>query len=175
MECTANPGKEKKCKFCSKSEGNSCILNSSIPYVFPGYWVVTRSDSNIFQCIPSSSCNQTGVEEKTICAVGYTGKRCGQCVYPEYFHFDSICKKCGDKSISIGAVIVLIFLLILFVLNSFLNDGGTHAKIELGTVVMSLQLLALYPRLTSSLPPRAQNLMNSLGITVSFLHFSSVH
>jgi hypothetical protein len=167
------PWESQECKRCSASSGNECGLNTSIPFVVPGFWRDPLNSANVFECLPSLACEITQTSQSTVCSEGYTGKRCGDCVEGLYFHFDNFCKKCGEKGASAGAILTVVCLLSLLVLNILSSRAPSPKRIELMSLISAIQFLALYPRLGDRWPPRTKALLDSLSISVSnFFHTS---
>jgi predicted outer membrane repeat protein len=164
------PWKGLDCKSCPVREGSSCSLNSSVPFVFPGYWRSLTFPEETFQCIPQIACNQTGVELKTSCSIGYSGNRCGECIKGVYFHFDIYCKKCGETAVSGGAVFAAIFLLLLLTTKIIASRMNTsiRRRVDFTALISALQFLALYPRIGNNWPPRMKYILDVLSVYVSF-------
>jgi predicted outer membrane repeat protein len=163
------PWDKEACKTCSKSKGSQCGLNSSIPFVNPGYWRSPIDQSDVFQCIPLASCNYTGLAIETTCSIGYTGNRCGGCIEGQFYHFDVYCKNCADKTISSGAAGVIAGLLILLALNLISSYSQSSKRLDFTSMISTLQFLALYPRIGSNWPPNIKALFESMSVSVSSL------
>jgi hypothetical protein len=167
------PWSGQTCKTCRFTKGAACKLNSSIPLVLEGFWRDPSIPDVIYQCVPSSACVQT-TGYQTPCANGYTGLRCGQCLYPEYFHFDTRCKRCGDMTVSVGGLVGMI-LIFLFISFSFVTNRTRRTSLDASVVLYSIQLIALYPRLISSWPARMSFVLDAMSITVIFLLWLNLH
>jgi predicted outer membrane repeat protein len=160
------PWKGEACQSCTESKGSLCPFNSSIPYINSGFWRSSGSESEVFECVPGSACFSTGEDLETNCSAGYAGKRCGECI-DTYFHFDTYCKRCGDKTLSSGALVTFICTIILFALHSLSSRAVRSGRFDFISFVSMLQFLALYPRISNSWPERTSALYNALSITVS--------
>ncbi len=66
------------CRTCRKYRGIRCDANSSIPFVEGGFWRDPNEVSLAFECIPKSSCLESGFSGNTLCSEGYRGKQCGE-------------------------------------------------------------------------------------------------
>jgi hypothetical protein len=156
------------CQKCSDSVGISCDLNSSIPGVSPGFWRDPETAGRIYQCIPLLSCLSTDLNYTTTCAIGYQGKRCGECQFPGFFHFDNLCKKCGDWKISASAFALFLALCLLFLLNGISSRRNLNTM-DLHAILYSVQIVALYPRLSQTWPPVVKSCLDSLSVFVRSL------
>jgi hypothetical protein len=105
------------CVKCPSQEGVVCPDDSLIPFVGEGHWRSPLRVDHILDCIPKAACPLTGFTNETICASGYTGYLCGECVQLEYFRLDSKCWKCNSVPLFMWfllAGIIGIFLLFAF-------------------------------------------------------------
>jgi hypothetical protein len=139
-----------------------------IPMIYPGFWRVPQSLGIVHQCIPFSSCQDTGINITTTCDTGYQGKRCGECSYPQYFHFDNVCKMCGDWKTSSSVVIALLILLALILLNG-ISQRRNVSPMDLHIILYCVQIIALYPQLSHAWPPVVKSFLDSASIFVSFV------
>jgi hypothetical protein len=162
------PWNNQTCKKCVESSGAYCDLNSSIPIVSPGFWRDPQSLGNVYECIPSYSCQSTGLNISTSCEYGYRGKRCGECLRPDYFHFDNVCKKCGDQQVSTSVIIAILLLCAMFLMSSISRQSNLNSM-DLQIILYSLQIIALYPRLSKTWPPVVKSLLDSASVSVSYI------
>jgi predicted outer membrane repeat protein len=164
------PWNGETCNQCRTSKGSQCKTNSSVPDVFSGYWRDLDTPDIIYQCIPSVACSQTAQDGDTECAAGYTGKRCGSCISPPYFHFDTYCKPCGDQKVAIGGWVVIL-LVSGYIVYDFLTRKQGRGSLEASLMFYSLQIVALYPRLIATWPNRVKFIFDGLSVLV--MHFVS--
>jgi hypothetical protein len=116
-------------------------------------------------CYPSSACSGTGFQSSTICAQGYTGRRCGACVTYQYYGFDGECYPCSQSSSKyfLSGMIVIVFLLIINRLSSL--KGQTPPEVRI--FFTWGQVIGLYPSMSNSFPTQLKLALKTLAISVS--------
>jgi hypothetical protein len=152
------------CKTCGNSQGIKCPFNSPLPYVLPGYYRGSQP-ATIYRCVPFDACVQTEYSESTQCATGYTGDVCGQCILGSYYRLGLNCKKCPNPAFKyLGLVVVLVF--IIGVTSTIMfrqSSSGLPVEIKFG--FLGIQLLGLFPSLSSSWPPGLSGILNAFSLS----------
>jgi hypothetical protein len=136
------------CRTCPNWKGVKCEVNSSIPFVLDGFWRSSEDVSLIQECFPSSACPSIGYSSDNLCALGYSGKRCGSCA-ENYFRSDRECEKCPEDWISwiILVVIVSVFLIVFAIVFSpaFFSAGRSSNSVHLAVIaVQSLGVISRF-------------------------------
>jgi predicted outer membrane repeat protein len=142
-----------------------CDLNSSLPFVFPGFWRESDIRGIYYKCVPSVACTLTGEGNRTMCEQGYEGFRCGNCIKETHFHFDNYCKKCGDPTLTVPPIIFLLIVLCWLVFSRIWKRNNLNT-LDVSPIILALQFLALYPRLSNNWPPMIAWMMNGLSLMV---------
>lgn len=146
IDCGCNQGTYGKaylgfsCSRCPNLEGTTCTFNNSLPYVLAGYFSDPTNYTNVFKCIPSSACLETGTEEATSCGDYFIGANCGDCI-TGYRRRANACEECPPEITKwlilaagfVGAAIVFYILSI--------KNGSIPVDFKIA--FRALQLLAL--------------------------------
>jgi hypothetical protein len=152
------------CIPCLNGPGSQCPANSLVPYVNPGYYRGTDV-SITYQCIPSVSCLSTGFNYYTTCASGYTGVLCGDCVQGSHYKSGLGCKKCPDPIQKyFGLVVILIFVFIVTYFVMF-HQGSHGLPSHVKYAFQGIQLLGLFPSLSSNWPAPLASILAGLSLT----------
>jgi hypothetical protein len=153
------------CLSCkSDALGISCPFNSSLPLVSFGYYRVSLSDpNNVIQCIPSEACAYTD-EGGTVCFAGYEGYLCGVCG-DNYFRNDNFCRECPSKTIQVLTYLAFIFAFLFLCWR--LTSSIERVPSDLRIMIHGIQLIALYPSVSTKWPGELLELMRFLSFTVS--------
>jgi hypothetical protein len=148
---------------CKNLAGTSCPPNSIIPFVSPGFYRAADIES-VYECIPSSSCQSTGYSLSTICAEGYTGTLCGDCVKGTHYKFGINCKRCPDPVQKyLGLVVVIIFVVTASYVLMF-RKGSQGLPPQIKYALYGIQLLGIFPNLSSSWPSILATFLSGLSL-----------
>jgi hypothetical protein len=156
-----------QCRPCSQGPAFICPFGSRIPWISTGYYRAgpTGEAANIvFTCSPTTACVRTEYDTTTTCGQGYTGFLCGECSNL-YYKYSGTCKKCPgnlEKGLSIFAATLVLVLLIWR-----LSDQKTQIPTDVRVTIQALQMLALFPNISSKWPPFLNNLFQVFSILVS--------
>jgi hypothetical protein len=160
-----NLDSEFPCRSCYVSMATRCEVNSSIPFVEPTFWRNPMMPTITYKCFPSTACLETEFNLTTTCNVGYTGYRCGACEPSTHFHFDAYCKKCGDLQVSLPSILCLMLILGVFIFSRIYKRRNIKAY-DFSVIIYTLQILAFYPRISTSWPPALTAFLNGVSISV---------
>lgn len=142
----------------------------SVPLVLPGYFRRNSSiPTKIIQCIPEEAC-LSSYTEKTPCAEGYDGESCGSCQSPNFYRSGNRCVKCGESAYRWLAVSVISIIFVLFIVRLSTSEYSRHTSkdsvfLRLRILLITLQLIAIFPRLQTNMPPELLAFYNALDFT----------
>lgn len=158
------------CTICPVQVGLSCPVNSTIPFVSAGYYragvIGSGGEADVSQCIPPSACMETNYSETTPCATGYTGVRCGTCD-TSYYSSDSTCKSCPADIAKFGTISAAAVGLLLILYR--VSSSGSQLPPDIRITLQAVQMIALYPNVSTKWPEPIVRMFNLLSITVLFL------
>jgi hypothetical protein len=151
------------CKSCPITPGVECPVGSTYPFVGAGLFRLLDSPEVVYTCVPGEACAAAGLGN-TSCSVNYDGFRCSFCADGS-FRYGGKCLKCLPVSARWCILVVasLGFLLALKKISSAQNLIPPQVKMTF----MWLQMLALFPSLSTAWPTALQVIFN-FG---SFLNF----
>jgi hypothetical protein len=151
------------CNQCSKTPGISCaMVNLTRPMLLEGFYRDPMDQNSALNCIPNEACQAT--TEQTLvtpCSSGYTGYLCGDCVLGEFYRQGIVCTKCASKvsqALSWIAVIA-VGLLALVVASRKVEQVASELKI----LIFWIQIISIYPSMSSSWPPILKNFLQLLS------------
>jgi hypothetical protein len=126
-----------------------CPLGSDSIILPPGVWT---NGTMIGNCLPMEACpgGNFTIANAVSCNEGYTSELCSKCS-PDFFRLDGLCKKCLPNIIT-WIVVVLVFILVVFLLHTFINSKVV-IPLNVRVGLFWLQLLSMYPLLFSGWPP----------------------
>jgi hypothetical protein len=153
-----------KCTPCPNVPGLNCDSGGELPFVQTGYFRTTNISA--YACVPSSACAYTGNMSVTTCGTGYTGFICSQCI-PGYHSSSGKCVHCPANWTKVLTIlgVIIVFLLVGYRLSFMRASIPSDARI----LIQSLQLLAVFPRISSKWPTPMLTLFSVLSLTVRFL------
>jgi hypothetical protein len=138
-------GIQNTCKICKDYRGIKCDANSTVPYIYPGFWRSSDDFALAYECFPSSSCVKTAFEMTTICADRYEGKRCGKCIQGSFRRSEN-CLECVWYS---WIILLLCFLLFFGVYLYVLLSRDSIGRFSMRSVIVSIQTIGVLSRFTS--------------------------
>eukprot|EP00475_Leptophrys_vorax_P029732 TRINITY_DN4390_c0_g2_i1.p1 TRINITY_DN4390_c0_g2~~TRINITY_DN4390_c0_g2_i1.p1 ORF type:complete len:750 (+),score=93.68 TRINITY_DN4390_c0_g2_i1:64-2313(+) len=156
------------CIACERSPALTCPQNSSIPFIFHGYYragVIGNDVNYALLCQPMEACEQTGRNLVTTCNSAYTGFLCGLCASGHY-RSGSSCRSCPGATVK--WITVLIGLIVLLVLMARLASHQTQIPTDVRILLQSIQFVALYPNITSKWPESVRIVFQIFSLSVSF-------
>jgi hypothetical protein len=151
---------------CLKCEHSfqSCGDNFSIPFIKSGYWLEANSGV-VLNCLPATACISTGFESGTICESGYTGRKCGSCIYRQSYRSGTECKICGQTRAVWALFVMLGFAFVTFIFKSVRStrkSSGLPDDIKI--MIFSLQMISVFPSLFNSWPLFISKFFNVLSV-----------
>jgi hypothetical protein len=170
---TVTGNAEDQCQQCLETPFITCPVNSSIPMFSPGYFWRKDNPGELLSCIPPEACLANKDDSGTICASGYTGLRCGDCIVLVSFRQSGGCKPCPNRA---AMVFTIIAVLVVFVFLVFRFSSGLKSiPVDVRIVFQAIQIIGLYPGYLTKWPQHLASMFNILSFTVSFsLSFLSV-
>jgi hypothetical protein len=159
-----NPGGGMNCFECEKVPQIRCDFNSTYPAIISGYFRSPQNPNLVLECIPQKACLETNSYTlETPCSVGYTGWICGSCMPFEFYKLGSSCLPCPSytSKIIIGLVLALVFIDFIWKLSNLKNF---QVVIDLKVFIFWIQIIALYPQLSSSWPAILKNFFQFLSV-----------
>jgi heme/copper-type cytochrome/quinol oxidase subunit 2 len=156
------------CLRCPSWKGMKCDVNSSVPFVMGGFWRSEEEPSFVQECFPHLACPETGFGEKSYCALGYTGNRCGECLKGMY-RKNQICTECGDSWITWTFFSVFLVLMVsLFFYSMFASNSNVRRPLR--SVFMALQTLGVLSRFIDE--NQNSNALSYLLLVFDFSNFN---
>jgi hypothetical protein len=151
------------CAQCSNEFGVSCSkYNLTKPEVLSGYYRNPLDINSALRCIPSAAClNTSQFSVTTECADGYTGFLCGDCILGTYFKQGILCSKCPSKASQvISWIIIIVTALVVLVIST---RKAEEAPTALKIAVFWIQILSIFPSLSTSWPPPLRGFLQFLS------------
>jgi hypothetical protein len=137
--------------------------NYTVGFILPGYWKEPQS-SNVLKCIPSNSCAFTGLNSTTICAPGYTGRKCGSCVPQSHYRIGGVCLSCGSEAMRV-VVYICSFLAVFILFFWLLRSKGKRIPTVIRVAFYWVQLMSTLPYLMDSWPPKLLSFLQVMAIS----------
>jgi hypothetical protein len=153
----------KNCSLCSNDQGVDCQrVNINRPEIQAGFFRNPVNENSAFKCVPSDAClGASEFETTTSCAHGYTGNLCGDCIAGEFYRQGIICASCPSKTSHIltWIAVIVVALIALWVAARKVD----HFSSELKILIFWIQILSLYPSMSSSWPPSLRSFLQLLS------------
>jgi hypothetical protein len=156
------PAKGVKCRLCVEMEGVTCPHNSSVPVISEGLWRYPDRPNVILRCIGVSACPASDSAD-SVCNEGYTGHLCGLCVQSSHFQADYACVKCSGTTF-LWILLALCFGLFLAVTTRTTLYNSSTATFEVRIAVVWIQVLSLYPKISTTWPSYLLNFFRTTQI-----------
>eukprot|EP00475_Leptophrys_vorax_P003658 TRINITY_DN12147_c0_g1_i2.p1 TRINITY_DN12147_c0_g1~~TRINITY_DN12147_c0_g1_i2.p1 ORF type:complete len:753 (-),score=102.57 TRINITY_DN12147_c0_g1_i2:1411-3669(-) len=156
------------CHPCPQNQ--HCPMNTTIPYVPPGFGRSTDDFRLFSACIPKEACVSTNFNLETLCESAYTGEYCGGCS-ENYYRSGTACVPCGAESLKFVAFFVILILFLIVVLR--LSSYAGSIPHDIGITISALQLISLFPTISRSWPKSLLFVMDVSSFTNLNLAFSS--
>jgi hypothetical protein len=150
------------CRPCTISDGVTCMVNSSLPFVSRGFARSTTDPSMVVVCQPIQACSETGFSNVTICSLGYSGSSCESCM-AGFYRLGLSCKECPSTVWTTMGWMLLLLALVFLLRKVSRNDS--LQRVEFRTTVLGIQTLALLPALSSSWPPTLSFVLNGISLS----------
>jgi hypothetical protein len=171
-QCACNEGfygklPEIDCVQCTTNSGVRCPFNCTIPWIDPQYFRKGTTGTDVMvalRCTPGEACERTENASATICKIGYQGFVCGQCS-KGYYRSGSFCKQCpgdGIKWLTISVAILVVALILMRV-----TSRKTELPVDLRITLQAVQLIALFPNITTKWPSYVSVVLQIYSIAVS--------
>jgi hypothetical protein len=113
------------------------------------FWAITSSDT-CEPCARDNVCFPSHTEKLTVCAPGYHGTRCMNCIQGAYYKkIDGECRKCP----SIGASEILLLLFVIALGYQVVASGVLQKVINIREIVADIQITAALSIPTVPWPP----------------------
>jgi hypothetical protein len=154
--------KHSVCTSCPLIEGMSCFFNSTIPFVFSGFWRVKNS-TIVKRCIPMSSCNFTEYLPKTTCSYGYEGNLCGDCLSGSHYRSFGKCRLCPSNGLVLFYILMFLTIVLIF-LGYEIAISRPVSRLDMRVALLWIQIFALFGKLSESLPNPLANILRFLSI-----------
>jgi predicted outer membrane repeat protein len=150
------------CQECIVNDGLECKDNSTIPFIFPGFY--RDQKWNIAKvCFPLESCKETGFRISTICGSGYDGRLCGNCITGLSYRSFGTCRFCSSPSWILFALLIFVLLVLSFLAYSMFQTR-TISRIDIRIMVLWIQFFAVFARLESTLPKPLQDFLQIFSV-----------
>jgi hypothetical protein len=149
------------CKPCVEEYLQCDKDNYTIGYVVPGYWRDSYTGA-VLECSPSESCFSTGLNSTTVCADGYTGRKCGACAFFTHYRIGGSCASCGGNI----AKSVILLLLIFLIIGAFITLSrmkGFRIPVFVKIAFYWVQLISTFPYLLDSWPKKLLNFLQVMA------------
>lgn len=159
------------CTRCPQIKGIKCESNSSLPFVFAGYWRDSSALPIIQECIPNWSCLESGFNFNTQCSNGYTGRRCGRCIVGKYKRNFS-CVDCSNEWVSWIVLLFLFFLFLFAYARSLRSSFNDYSSRPLRSVLISIQTFGVLSRFLDS---SSKSYSHALALLMSIFDLSNLN
>lgn len=175
LDCGCDPGYYgqaflgSQCIPCPTLDGIECYYNNTLPYVLSGYYRDPNNIENVFACIPSSACPETGTSSSTTCASAYTGAQCGDCA-TQYRRRAYGCEECPSEAVK--WIILLLAIFVVAFISFQLAKRDSSIPVNLKMAFRAFQMLALFPNISAYWPDALSNFLSLLSFAVSVLLYS---
>jgi hypothetical protein len=140
----------------------SCDSKDAYPYLVAGYF--RTSATTALACVPPEACLQSGNDATTSCSEGYAQLYCGACA-ANYYRLNSKCSPCPSKIFQ--TITVIGICLIGLALGYRLTHTTTSLPLDAKLVIQTLQMLSIYPEITTKWPAPVLQLFSLLSLSVS--------
>jgi hypothetical protein len=166
-----SPWRDQECKVCPKAPGVSCEGNNTVPFAREGFYRSIEDQDVIQECLPQLACREIGQSLVNNCSEGYFGIRCGNCMKGYYRVVTRACVKCPNRVIS--AIVFFSFIsLFLLWFGRKMYLSLPPSRMDLKVVILWIQIVAVFSRLSTNWPPLVQALLNILSAFVRVCLFA---
>eukprot|EP00475_Leptophrys_vorax_P011434 TRINITY_DN17979_c0_g3_i1.p1 TRINITY_DN17979_c0_g3~~TRINITY_DN17979_c0_g3_i1.p1 ORF type:complete len:586 (+),score=97.35 TRINITY_DN17979_c0_g3_i1:57-1760(+) len=155
------PWNNSPCQECPPSPGVSCKSNNSVPAGQAGFFRSGVDVAIIHECIPQSACQTIGQNLVNNCSTGYSGNRCGICL-EGYYRIAGACGACPNAKLTSFFFVCIFFLLIAW-LTVKIYTPDSPSRFDIKVVVLWIQTVAVFSRLSTNWPRPVQNLLNLMS------------
>jgi hypothetical protein len=137
--------------------GATCVGGVALPVARPGFWASAADPLDFVACIPEEACpggpivTTAAADASVLCADGYTGAACGECVTLEYYRVGTFCYKCPETP-AVLWILLLLLALLLCVAILRLSRANVSTITGLSIALSFTQLIAIFGSFPVSWP-----------------------
>jgi hypothetical protein len=149
-DCVCPSGKfgvagEGDCRDCPNYKGLSCEKNSSVPFVFEGYWRNPDDPIGVQKCFPEFACLASGFESSVGCLPGYTGVRCGQCESGR-FRSSQECLECPSHELILFVFVAIILSFVAILVYVLITPSKSTSRFSIRAILSAVQAVGVLSR-----------------------------
>ncbi|CAI2367043.1 unnamed protein product [Moneuplotes crassus] len=148
---------------CAKCDFDAECLGGSEIYLRSGHWRRFHNSTKVVECINKDSCKgeyKPDGSSPAVCAEGYTGNLCAQCVVNDEVKYERVndyeCRKCPNAVWNgfqvIGVILLVLAFYIFLVIINVRKTSESELSVMLRILANYLQLITVSTSITNNFP-----------------------
>ncbi|CAI2365361.1 unnamed protein product [Moneuplotes crassus] len=165
---------------CAKCDIDAECLGGSEIYLRSGHWRRFHNSTKVVECINKDSCKgeyKLDGSSPAVCAEGYTGNLCAQCLVTEDVKYERVndyeCRKCQNMILNsfqvFGTILLVICFYIFMMVINVRRTSESELSVLLRILANYLQLISVSTAMSNEYP----SIMIAISIPVKWLGGSS--